>query len=133
MIGATAEGEGARNIRIPLGEVSRLAPPAVSGYNRGMAEKQEHQAFAGFGLGLVPGNKAPEGVFILAVYRDGGLTASAHATERGAMEAAVVSLEDELDEGGERGTLEDLFARAQGFVMEEGGLMEIIAGPIQGA
>ncbi len=98
-----------------------------------MAERhEERQAFTGFGFGLVPETQDSGGVFILAVYRDGGVTAAAHATERGAMEAAVEVLADALDDDEERGTLEDLFVRAQAVVADEGGVMEIIHSPIHG-
>lgn len=98
-----------------------------------MAQKQEeHQAFTGFGLGTLRTKQAEDGVFLLVVSRDGSLTAAAYATERGAMAAAVESLEDEQEEDGEGGTLEDRFARAQRFITDEGGLMEIIPSPIYG-
>jgi len=98
-----------------------------------MAHKQEDASpFTGFGIGAFAKSQDEGGVFILAVYRDGALTAAAYATERGAMEAAVESLEDEQDEDDEGGALEDRFARARRFVADEGGIMEVIASPVSG-
>jgi hypothetical protein len=96
-----------------------------------MAQQEEqHLGFLGFGARAVPETQEQDGVFILAVYRDGTLSAAAHATERGAMEAAIAYLDEELEEGGEDGTLDDLYARAQGIVADEGGVMEIIPSTI---
>jgi len=82
---------------------------------------------------MVPERDAEDGgVFILAVAREGTLTAAAHATEHGAMQAGVEYLEDEQEESDEGGTLEDRFARAQQFLSDEGGVMEIIPSPIYG-
>lgn len=110
------------------------APPlgGASGYNRGMA-KEEGQGFTGFGLGAIPKAKAEEGVFILVVYQGGSLTASAYATERGAMEAAVESASADWDDDEERRTLEDHFARAQRLSADEGDVLEIIPSPVYGA
>lgn len=93
-------------------------------------EDRERLTFTGFGGTGMPEMQAVGGVFILAVYRDDGLTATAHETERGAMESAVEYLEDELEAGGEDGTLDDRYARAQGIITDEGGIMEIIHSPI---
>ena len=95
-------------------------------------QREERQAFTGFGFGMVPEMPDQGGVFILVLYRDGSLMAGAYATERGAMEAAVGDLADELGEEGERGTLDDLYVRAQGVVADEGGVMEIIPSPVHG-
>ena len=99
-----------------------------SGYNGLMSQQEDRQAFTGFGLGMAP--EAEGGVFILTVYRDGSLTAAAHATERGAMEAAVDSLEGELDDEAEGGALQDHFVRVQRLIADEGGVMEIVASPV---
>ncbi len=98
-----------------------------------MAHKEEDPPFTGFGIGKFAEAQADPGVFILAVYRDGSLTASAHATERGAMGAAGELLDDEGDEDEETGTLEDRFTRVQRLIADEGGVMEIIPGPVFGA
>lgn len=74
--------------------------------------------------------QAEDGVFILAVYRDGELTAAAHDTETGAMEAAVAYLLDEPEEDDHDGTREDRYARAQQIIADEGGRMEIIPSAI---
>ncbi len=95
-------------------------------------KRDETSPFTGFGIGTFPKSPDEGGVFILAVYRDGSLTAAAHATERGAMEAAVGYLDDEWDDEEEGGALADLFLRAQQLISDEGGVMEIIAGPIYG-
>lgn len=97
-----------------------------------MAHKED-QAFTGFGLMTLPKAQAEEGVFILVVSRDGGLTAAAYASERSAMEAAVESLEEEQDESEEWATLEDRYARTQAYVADEGGILEIVPSPIYGA
>ncbi len=95
--------------------------------------EEERLSFTGFGMSLTPDREAEDGgVFILAVYREGTLTAAAHATERGAMQAGVEYLEDEQEESDEGGTLEDSFARAQQFLADEGGVMEIIPSPVFG-
>lgn len=91
---------------------------------------EQHLGFLGFGAGAISETQNADSIFILAVYRDGTLTAAAHATERGAMEAAVAYLDEELDAGGEDGTLDDRYARAQGIVADEGGVMEIIPSTI---
>ena len=97
-----------------------------------MAHTQDDpRAFSGFGVGTPA--RPQDGVFILALYRDGQLTATAHATERGAMEAVGEYLED--NGGGdddERGGAEDRFAQVQQMVSDEGGVMEIIASPVYG-
>lgn len=98
-----------------------------------MAHKEKDQPFTGFGLMTLPKGQAEEGVFILVVSRDGSLTAAAYASERSAMEAAVESLEEEQDESEERATLEDRYTRAQAYVTDEGGMVEIIPSPIFGA
>jgi len=95
--------------------------------------KEESQGFTGFGLGSFPKAKAEEGVFILVVYQGGSLTASAYATERGAMQAAMESAEAEWDDSDERRTLEDHFARAQRASADEGDLLEIIPSPVYGS
>ena len=98
-----------------------------------MAQKQkETSPFFGFGMGTLPKVQAEEGVFLLAVYRDGSLTASAHATERGAMAAAAELLEEEQDDEEQSTTPEDRFAEAQRIIADEGGVMEIIPSPIHG-
>ena len=98
-----------------------------------MAKQQDEASpFAGFGIGAFPESDPEGGVFILAIYRDGSLTASAHATERGAMEAAIDYLADEQGDEEEGGALEDLFLRVQRIISEEGGALEIIAGPLHG-
>jgi len=98
-----------------------------------MAQQQEdQQVFPGFGIGTLPQHQSDSAVFILAVYRDGSLTAAAHASERGAMEAAVDYLEGELDGEEEGGALEDQVARVQQYISDEGGLMEIIPSPLYG-
>ena len=94
---------------------------------------KEDQGFTGFGLGAIPKAKAEEGVFILVVYQGGSLTASAYATERGAMEAAMESAEAEWDDSDERRTLEDHFTRAQRASADEGDILEIIPSPVFGA
>ena len=87
--------------------------------------------FLGFGGTGIPDLPEEGGVFILAVYRDGSLTAAAHSSERGAMEAAVDYLDAELDDDdGEGGTLEDRYARVQSLLADEGSVMEIIPSPI---
>ncbi len=98
-----------------------------------MTKPEERQGFTGFGLGRLSSSPPEAGVFILAVYADGQLTASAYATERTAMEAAAWSHEDDRGEDEESGTLEDLFVRAQRIISEGGGLMEIIPSPIHGS
>ena len=103
----------------------------ANGYNQGMAK--EEQGFTGFGLGAIPKAQAEEGVFILIVYQGGSLTASAYATERGAMEAAVESASAEWDDDEERRTLEDHFTRAQRISTDAGDLLEIIPSPVYGA
>ncbi len=96
-------------------------------------EQSERQRFTGFGLGTIPRAQPEDGVFLLVVYRDGGLSAAAHATERGAMAAAAEFLEDDRGDDDEPdGTLEDLFARAQRAVEDDGGLMEIVPSPVHG-
>jgi hypothetical protein len=98
-------------------------------YNGSMA-KEESEPFAGFGV--VPNQRARDGVFILTIYRDGSLTASAHATERGAMLAAVDAIEGELADEEMGGAIDDQFARAQQYLADEGSIMEIIPSPISG-
>ena len=93
---------------------------------------QEDTPFTGFGILTLPQGQAAKGVFILVVSRDGSLTAAAYATERGAMEAAVESLEEEQDESEERLALEDRYRRAQAYVADEGGIVEIVLSPIYG-
>ena len=95
-------------------------------------QKDEPSPFTGFGIGNFTKSQADDGVFILAIYHDGNLTAAAYATERGAMEAAVDYLESERDDEDEGGSLEDLFRRAQQVITDDGGVMEIIAGPVHG-
>lgn len=96
-------------------------------------EQSERQGFTGFGLGTIPRVQPEDGVFLLVVYRDGGLSAAAHATERGAMAAAAEFLEDDRgDDDDPDGTLEDLFARAQRAVEDDGGIMEIVPSPVHG-
>ena len=95
--------------------------------------QQEVSPFTGFGIGKLPKAQEDAGVFILAIARDGALLATAYATEHGAMEAAVEYMDDELGEEGERGTPEDLFARAQGIIADEGNTMMIIPSPIYGS
>ncbi|MDQ2800936.1 MAG: hypothetical protein M3Y13_14990 [Armatimonadota bacterium] len=97
-----------------------------------MAHKED-QPFTGFGLLSLSKGQAEEGVFILVVSRDGSLTAAAYASERGAIEAAVESLEEEQDESEERATLEDRYRRVQTYIADEGGILEIIPSPIYGA
>ncbi len=92
-----------------------------------MTQRQDGLPFQGFGVGK---QQADEGVFILTIYRDGSLTATAHFTERGAMRAAADLLDDQGDEDAEGGTLEDYFLRAQQLLTDEGGLMEIIPSPV---
>ena len=99
-----------------------------------MANKPDEASFfTGFGVGRFSGAHAEGSVFILVVSRDGNLTAAAHATERGAMEAAVDYLSEVRDDDEESGALEDQFARAQQIITEEGGVMEIIASPVFGS
>ena len=88
------------------------------------------RAFSGFGVGTTA--RPQDGVFILALYRDGQLTATAHVTERGAMEAVGEYLEDNGGDDDERGATEDRFAQVQQMVSDEGGVMEIIASPVYG-
>lgn len=96
-----------------------------------MAHPQDDpRAFSGFGVGTPA--RPQDGVFILALFRDGQLTATAHATERGAMEAVGEYLEDNGSDDDEHGALEDRFAQVQQMVTDEGGVMEIIASPIYG-
>jgi hypothetical protein len=98
-----------------------------------MAHKQDADSpFTGFGIGAFSESYVEGSVFVLAIYRDGNLTAAVHATERGAMEAAVDYLESERDEDEEGGALEDLFLRAQRVISDEGGIIEIIASPVHG-
>ncbi len=97
-----------------------------------MAQQEDHQAFPGFGIGKLPQYQSGSDIFILAVYRDGSLTAAAHASERSAMEAAVDYLEGELDDEDEGGALEDQVARVQQYLADEGGMMEIIPSPLYG-
>ena len=98
-----------------------------------MAHKQDEVSpFTGFGIGAFTESHSESSVFVLAVYRDGSLTAAVYATERGAMEAAVEYLESERDEDDEGGALEDLFLRAQQVITDDGGIMEIIASPVVG-
>jgi len=88
----------------------------------------ERHTFTGFGRASLPNSQ--EDVFILAIYRDGSLTASAYATERGAMEAATDLLDEERDEDEARSLLADRFAHVQHIITDEGGSMEIIPSPI---
>ncbi|MDQ2800708.1 MAG: hypothetical protein M3Y13_13850 [Armatimonadota bacterium] len=97
-----------------------------------MAHKED-QPFTGFGLMTLPKGQTEEGVFILVVSRDGSLTAAAYASERGAMEAAVESGEEEQDESEDRMTLEDRFRRVQTYLADEGGILEIIPSLVYGA
>ncbi len=97
-----------------------------------MAQPEDHQAFPGFGVGKLPSNQNDNEVFILAVYRDGTLTAAVHASERSAMEAAIDYLEGELEDEEEGGALEDQVARVQQYLADEGGVMEIIPSPLYG-
>lgn len=101
-------------------------------YNCFMAQQEDHQAFPGFGIGTLPQQQSDSAVFILAVYRDGTLTAAAHASERSAMEAAVDYLEGEMDDEEEGGALEDQVARVQQYLADEGGVMEIIPSAVYG-
>ena len=91
---------------------------------------EQNLGFLGFGAHAISERPDEGGVFILAVYRDGVLTAAAHKTERGALEAAVQYLDDELEESDEDGTLQDRYARAQGILADEGSVMEIIPSPL---
>ena len=105
-------------------------------YSDDSGELEENTGgFTGFGLGTLQlGSKAGsnEDVYLLIVSRDGSLTAAAYATERGAMEAAVESLADEQVEDEDRMLLEDRYARTQSFVVDEGGILEIIPSPVFG-
>ena len=97
--------------------------------------EEDSGGFTGFGLGTLQlGSKtgSNEDVFLLIVSRDGSLTAAAYATERGAMEAAVESLEDEQVEDEDRILLPDRYARTQSFIADEGGILEIISSPVYG-
>ncbi len=97
-----------------------------------LSDQEENSGgFTGFGLGTLS-LKSKEDVYLLIVSRDGSLTAAAYATERGAMEAAVESLEEEQEETEEAGALLDRYARAQSFIADEGGILEIISSPIFG-
>lgn len=100
-----------------------------------MANTSDESPFTGFGIGSFPRASAAGSVFLLTTYRDGVVSASAYATERGAMQAGAEMLDEERrdDEDEERGTLEDRFARAQQIVTDEGGQMEIIDSPVHGA
>lgn len=96
------------------------------------SERQEDSGgFTGFGLGTLS-RKSKEDVYLLVISRDGSLTAAAYATERGAMEAAVESMEEEQDENEDGGALQDRYTRAQSFVADEGGILEIISSPVFG-
>ena len=97
-----------------------------------MAE-QDSAGFTGFGFGRLPRSQAAAEVYLLVVYRDGSLTAAAHATERGAMAAAVESLSDEWDDEEEVGGLEDAFSRAQTIVIDGGGVLEIVPSAVHGS
>lgn len=97
-----------------------------------MAQHEEDSPFTGFGVGNFSAAHSDDSVFILVVYRDGTLTAAAHATERGAMGAAAELLDDEGEDDEERITLEDRFTRAQRLISDEGGIMDIIPSPVFG-
>ncbi|MGI4792043.1 MAG: hypothetical protein ACRYFS_24740 [Janthinobacterium lividum] len=103
-----------------------------------MADKQsadnpkERFDFPGFGTSPEK-DETDDGVFLLVISHEGSLTAAAYATEVGAMEAAFEYLEGEWDPGDERGSLDDRYLRAQEFLTNEGGTMEIISSPIYGA
>lgn len=99
-----------------------------------MANSSEDSPFTGFGIGSFS-RTAAGSVYLLVTYRDGTVSASAYATERGARAAGAEMLDEERrdDEDEERGTLEDRFARAQQIVVDEGGQMEIIDSPVHGA
>jgi hypothetical protein len=77
-----------------------------------------------------PESKIERGVFVLALYRDGHLTAAVHTTEDGAKEAAADLLDDEKNDDEEGSTLEVRFAHAQRLISDEGGIMEIIHSPV---
>ena len=99
--------------------------------NQSADDPSDRFQFSGFGAS--PDTKAEEGVFLLVISHEGSLTAAAYATEVGAMEAAFEYLEGEWDPGDERGSLDDRYLRAQEFLANEGGVMEIIPSPIYGA
>ena len=94
--------------------------------------QQAATPFTGFSLGMLPKQESEGGVLILVVHCDGNLTAAAHATERGAMEAAVDYVEGEGDDDDGEGALEAQFARAQRLIADDGGLLEIVASPVFG-
>lgn len=95
-------------------------------------EHDERQTFTGFGRISVPKAQADEGVFILVICRDGAVMASAHATERGAMEAAAEYWQEERGDDEDDSLLVDYFHQAQRLISDEGGVMEIIPSPVHG-